>query len=310
MTLVAFVVALGLGALLLLLATELVLTARRSLLWQTAVTRLERAGDRGLDLLASELAMAGFRAGVETAIPPPGAPGCGVSDGWALALRPSLAFADRGTRERLQLTDGTTPDCLPARYLQAGSDLLALRRAATLPTGPGGREPRGTQWYLAADDVGRGEYLYLGASPAPGDLPDDGREVREWHNAIFYVRDYSVFPGDDVPTLCVERLLGAGMRSECLVEGVERLHVVFHVDRDRDGRSDDAVAGPSAVELLSATRATVYLQVRTLTPLGLPQQARVLQLGSERVAIPADDPFLHRVYLRTVRLRNVHGGAA
>ena len=310
MTLVAFVVALGLGAVLLLLATELVLLTRRSLLWQSALTRLERAGDRALDLLAGELAMAGFRGGVDAAILPPGAPGCGVDDGWALVLRPPLAFADRGARDGLQLTDGTTPACLPTRYLQPGSDLLALRRAATVRTGPGGREPRRTQWYLAADTLGRGEFLYLGSSRASGDLPADGRDVREWHNAIFYVRDYSVTPGDDVPTLCVERLLGARMRSECLVEGVERLHVVFHLDRDRDGYADDAVAEPSAVELLAATRATIYLQVRSLEPLGLPQQARVLQLGSERVAIPADGPFLHRVYLRTVRLRNVNGGAA
>ena len=313
MTLVALMVALGLGALLLLLAAELVVSSRRSLVWQAAVTQLERAGERGLALLAAEVGMAGFRGGVRTAVLPPGAPGCGAGDGWALALQPVLAFADRGAAGEVQLSDGSTPDCLPLRHLQPGSDLLALRRAATLPTGAGGRSLRETQWYLLADELGQGTFRYLGAGAGPGDLPAGGSggvEVREWRNAIFYVRDYSVRPGDGVPALCVERLQGASMRSECLVEGVERLHVAFHVDRDGDGRSEVRIEDPTALDLRRAIGATIYLHVRTLAPLSTAGQARELRLGGERVAISGDDPFLHRVFVRTVRLANTGGGAA
>ena len=219
-----------------------------------------------------------------------------------------MAFAERGSGDRLQLTDGSMPDCLPVRYLQPGSDLLALRRSATLTTGAGGRALRATQWYLLADELGRGAFLYLDADAGPADLPADGRAVREWRNTIFYVRNYSVNRGDGVPALCAERLQGAAMRSECLVEGVERLQVVFHVDRNGDGRSEVRLENPAAADLRRVTAATIYLHVRTLAPLRVAARARELHLGSERVAIPEDDPFLHRVFVRTVRLANISGG--
>lgn len=309
MTLVAFMVALALGAMLLLLAAELLLASRRSLLWQAAVTQLERAGERGLSLVTAELRMAGFLGGVRSVSLPAGAPGCDGSEGWALAPFPALAFADRGAADDARLSDGSTPACLPLRYLQSGSDLLALKRAATVETGAGGRALVATQWYLLADSAGRGAFVYLGAATGGG-LPSDGRQVREWRSSIYYVRDYSLEPGDGVPALCVERLQGSAMRSECLVEGVERLHVEFHCDRDGDGRADVVLASPDAADLRGATHATVYLQLRTLASLRGPEASVELQLGRERVLIPAGDPYLHRVFVRTVPLRNLQWSGA
>jgi len=305
MTLVAFMVALALGVMLLLLAAEVLVASRRALLWQAAATQLERAGERGLSLLAAELSMAGFLGGAQAAPRPPGAPGCGAADGWALALAPELAFADRGSARSLVLSDGSTPGCLPTGALQSASDLLALRRSVALPTGAAGRRLRETQWYLLVDAQGAGEFRYLGVGARPGDLPADGRQVREWRNAIYYVRDYSVAPGDGVPTLCAELLQGRSMRSQCLVEGVERLHLEFLLDRDGDGEAELRVASPTAAELRRARQAIVYLHVRSLEALRPAPTARELRLGSERVTIPAGDPFLHRVFLRTVPLANL-----
>mgnify|MGYP003564695758 FL=1 len=310
MTLVAFMVALALGALLLLLAAELLLASRRSLLWQAAVTQLERSGERGLALVTAELAMAGFLGGVRFVTLPPGAPGCGAADGWALAPFPALALADRGATDEHRLSDGSTPDCLPGRYLQPGSDLLALKRAATLETGAGGRALRDTQWYLLADPTGGGTFDYVDAGAGMGGPASAGQQVREWRSSIYYVRDYSIQPGDGIPTLCVERLQGSAMRSECLVEGVERLHVEFHVDRDADGRADEVLAAPGAAALRQATHATVYLQVRTLASLRAKAESSELRLGRERVVVPAGDPYLHRVFVRTVPLRNLSWSAA
>ena len=310
MTLIAFMVALALGAMLLLLAVELVLASRQSLRWQAAAAQLERAGARGLSLVAAELRMAGFRGGVRSATLPVAAPGCGASDGWALAPVPALAFADRGGSMGVVLSDGSTPGCLPLRSLQPGSDLLALKRAATVETGAGGRSFRATQWYLLADPLGRGAFEYAGADAGPGDIPGVGRQIREWRTGIFYVRDYSVDPGDGVPALCVERLQGRAMRSQCLVEGVERLHIEFHCDRDGDGRADVLLADPAAQDLQRATHATVYLHLRTLAALRPRAEARVLRLGRERVTVSADDPHLHRVYVRTVPLDNLRWGRA
>ena len=303
MTLVAFMVALALGALLLLLAAELLLASRRSLVWQAAVTQLERAGERGLSLVSTDLRMAGFLGGVRSVSLPAGAPGCGGPDGWALGPFPALAFADRGATDDHRLSDGSMPACLPLRYLQPGSDLLALKRAATLETGAGGRAVRETQWYLLADTQGRGTFDYVGL--ATGALASGDRQLREWRTAIYYVRDYSTEAGDGIPALCVERLQGSAMRSECLVEGVERLHVEFHCDRDADGRPDEVLAAPSAADLRRATHATVYLQVRTLAHFRPRQERSELRFGREGVVIPAGDPYLHRVFVRTVPLRNL-----
>jgi hypothetical protein len=310
MTLVAFMVALALGALLLLLAVELVLASRQSLRWQAAVTQLERAGERGLSLVAAELRMVGFRGGVRSVPLPAGAPGCGAGDGWALAPVPALAFADRGASTEVVLSDGTTPGCLPLRNLQPDSDLLALKRAAAVETGPGGRAFRATQWYLLAGPLGRGAFAYAGAGAGPGDIPGAGRQVREWQTGIFYVRDYSVDAGDGIPALCVERLQGRAMRSQCLVEGVERLHVEFHCDLDGDGRADVQLVDPAAEDLQRATHATVYLHLRTLVALRASPRPRVLVLGRERVTVPAGNPYLHRVYVRTVPLDNLRWSRA
>ncbi len=310
MTLVAFMVALALGALLLLLAAELVIASRQSLRWQAAVTQLERAGERGLALVAAELRMAGFRGGVRSAALPAAAPGCGASDGWALTPVPALAFADRGGSADVVLSDGTTPGCLPLRDLQPGSDLLALKRAAAVQTGAAGRAFRTTQWYLLADPLGRGAFAYAGADAGPDDLSPGGRQVREWRTEIFYVRDYSIDAGDGIPALCVERLQGRSMRSQCLVEGVERFHVEFHCDRDGDGRAEVLLADPSAQDLQRATHATLYLHLRTLAALRPRDEARVLQLGRERATVPAGDPNLHRVYVRTVPLDNLRWSGA
>jgi hypothetical protein len=309
MTLLAFLVAMALGAMLLLLAADLVVVSRHSLRWQAAATDLERAGARALGVIEDELRAAGFRAGVDVAAPPPNAPGCGVADGWALALFPALAFADRGADGGYQLSDGSLPDCLPLGSLQTRSDILALRRTALLPSaalpGLSARRVRASQWYLFTEDTGSGDFHYLGNNAGPGDLPSGSRQAWEWRNVIFYVRDYSVSPRDGVPTLCVEQLQGAGMRSQCLVEGIERLHLEFSLDRDGDGAGDDRVLTPTAAELRLALRATVYLHGRSLEALRASRDVQVLDLGGEEVVIPAGDPHLHRVFVRTVPLVNL-----
>lgn len=306
MTLLAFMLALSLGALLLLLAVELLVVSYRSLRWQAATVQLERAGDRALRLLGDELRAAGFRAGARSAPLPPAAPGCGAGDGWALALSPAIAFADRGGSDALTLSDGAFPRCLPTASLQQRSDLLALRRTAFLPSADraGARRLRDTQWYLMVDARGAGRFAYLGRNAGASDLGAGGDPAWEWRVSIFFVRSYSVTRGDGVPALCVERLLGARMRSQCLVEGVARMHVEFAIDDDGDGMSDRVLAALRQEELRTATRATVYVHVRTLEALRVRREARVLQLGGETVHIPPGDPYLHRVFVRSVSLDN------
>lgn len=303
-TLVALLVAGLLGALLLLVVVEVFLACRSALLWQEATARLEAAGGRALTLLGSELRMAGFQGMAQHATAPAGAPDCGT-DGWPLKPTPALAFADRAAHAGVLLSDGSAPGCLPLGDLLPGSDLLATKRTAALPSRgspPHRRRVRETQWYLLVDGAARGRFSYLGPGQGASALGDG--MPWEWHARIFYVRAHAVVRGDGLPTLCVERLRGAAMRSECLVEGVERLHLEFAVDADGDGSAETRVARPTAEQLAAAPRATIYLLLRSVHSLPGSVAAREFVLGRERVIAAGGPRYLRRVFTLTVPLAN------
>lgn len=303
--LIPLLVGLAIGAGLLLGAGELVVAAQETARWQAAVVGLERAGQRALDFLTSELRAAGFRGGVVSAPAVPDGPGCAAEDGWALQLYPALLFADRGRTDDTTLNDGTVPACLPLDALQAGSDLLVVRRTAQVASGLPSHKPsrrlRETQWYLSGAGMGSGAFIYRDTEFEAGAAPAD-RPIWEWRTGIFFVRNYSVVAGDNVPALCVERLAGARMRSECLVEGVLRLHAEFL----NSTATSEAVslASPTAQELASAQHVTVFLHLRSVRALRSSSKARILRLGRETVTVPAGDPYLHRVFVRTIPLDN------
>jgi Tfp pilus assembly protein PilW len=301
----SLLVGLAIGAGLLLTAGEVIVMARETARWQAAAVDLERAGQRALDILASEVRAAGFRGGVGFAPVVPAGPGCGADDGWALQLSPPLLFADRGTVDNVVLSDGSNPACLPLAALQAGSDLLAVRRTAQLASGDTlaapARRLRDTQWYLAAGEAEEGAFIYRDTDFGAAVITADS-VLWEWRTGIYFVRGYSVSRSDRLPALCVERLAGAGMRSECLVEGVVRLHAEFLIDTE----SGEPVSHPSPTpeQLARARYLTLYLHVRSVEALRPSRQERILALGSETVPVPAGDPYLHRVFVRTVPLDN------
>ena len=301
-TIVEFAVSALLSGLFLIAVLEAYLAAAGALRWQQASSSTDLRGTRALDILSGELRMAGFFGGADPdrIAVPDAAPGCSPGDRWP--LQPVAIVASQAGPAQ----SGARFGCLPQGELQPRSSLLGVRRVdggATWGAASGwpGRRPRATQWYLRTRPDGRGDYRWVGEG-LPRE-PGDADRINYWavRARLYYLRRYSVRKGDGIPTLCVERLMGRGMRSECLVEGIEALHFEFAVDTDGDREPETLSSAPAADARL--THAHVYVLARSLVAPGAHDSQIPYALGARRLAMP-DDGHLRRVYRATVPLHN------
>jgi type IV pilus assembly protein PilW len=303
-TLVELLVALALSLLLVGASLQAYLAAKRALLWQAASSRLDADGHWALALISRDLRMAGYFAGAALpAAAPDGRPHCSDGDSWPLrpaALELWSAAMLRAGTPRL--------DCLPLADLQEGSDIAALRRVDGAATwGPySDRDRRGadrTQWYLAVGPAGEARLHWQGEGVPVPPAENPGFSYWAYRARIYYVRSYSSMRDDGIPTLCVERLLGRGMRSECLVEGVEKFRVEVLVDGDGDGTPERLLGPGSAFDPSEITHVQLHFLMRSVHAPGVSKRPTQLRLGAERVTV-APDGHLRRVYSATVALRN------
>lgn len=312
-SLISLLVSLALALVLSAAVIALFLESKRQYLVDDEVARLQENGRYAVNLLRRELLLAGFFGGVAGGAlppPPPGGPGCDAAGRWPLDSLPAIDLqADyRGGLPRTSA--GVSLDCLPARALQRGSDLLATRRVAGEATLANGMYPPGVSaadsghWYLRWQEHG-GDAAWWQAGRIEAAEAAAGSGVWYWrlHPRIFYVRRYSVEPADAIPTLCAAGLAPSGMRSQCLVEGVEYLLLEFGVDQNSDGVPDYYLRHPSAAQLQLAVSARIHVLQRGLTPLPGYRDHRQYRLGQTTLDI-AGDGYLRRVFSASVQLRN------
>lgn len=310
-TLVELLLSIALALLLLAAVLQVYLIGKAVLRWQVEVARMEESGRHALGLLVRELRMAGFFGReVLSDLPPPdpGAPDCGDVPGWVLGLREPLDILDSFSGGVARFTSGTRLACLPESRLVTGSDALAVKRSAALPSLFSGLEPglrplRWSRWYLVNGAAGPAELVFVDAAGNASRSMSDEATWWELHTHIFYLRDYSQDPGDGIPTLCDARL-GSTMRSVCLVEGVERLQIEFGIDGDADGVPETLLRAPDAAQLASAMTAHVHVLTRSLSKVHRLPRAQSLQLGATIIDFPPDR-YLRRVFSATVSLHNV-----
>lgn len=312
--LVDLLVSLFLGVLLSAALVSSYLAFKRHYLHTQQLERLQENGRHALRLLTRELAMAGFYGGLvdTSALAPRGVTGdCGGAY-WALDAAAPLGLVNEHAGGTAPLgVDGTSYDCVDGAAVVVGTDLLAIKRsfaAASVlrgvvdPTLTLGDTPA---WYLR---------LHAGAAPdwrqhSARQLPGIAQPQDSYWQAsarVFFVRDHSTAPGDALPTLCMEALAGQGMRTQCLVEGVEDLQVTLGVDTNGDGRTDRYLAAPAAHDLARASSARVEVLLRAIEPVPGHVETATYRLGGR--AHPATgDPYPRRVFAATVRLRNLAG---
>ncbi|WP_439107218.1 PilW family protein [Congregibacter sp.] len=310
-TLPEMMIAMTLGLVLLTVMLTVIQKLTNALAWQQASSDVDLTGSRALLHLSRELRMSGFFAGALTEIDlqSTDVPDCGNPAGWPMRLHQSIEVYSVDDASGL---DVSSLDCLPQRYLQSSSDLVAVQRVAAVAvesvTDNGAALLRDGYWYLRTS--GQAPASFYRAIEADARSDDSSHSASgayqywRWSPALYYLRDYSATPGDDIPALCVKKLSRSGLRSQCLFEGVESLKVDLALDEDGDGKPDRVVDPRSGFNFGPATHAFLYLLIRSIEPLNLPDSDQTeYALGLRRMVLGGDG-FLRRVFRVTVPLPN------
>ena len=289
------------------------LAGKRQYLYDDAAARILENGRYATRLLARELEMSGFYAGLVGGKRPP-AQGVGVdcnSGTWALDARHPLELVDAHSGSGVPVTSGgTNLTCVDGTYVVPGSDLVAVKRTASaasvaagsaLPDLTASRVPT---WFLRTD---RGlDPLWQVHRPADlraAALLEPRYSYWEARARVFFLRDYAQYPGDGLPALCMEELAGDAMLARCLVEGVEDMQFEFGVDTSGDGAVDSYRQNPSAAELAASRMVRVHLLLRSPYPLPGQHDDKTYFLGQK--AVPGGgDRYMRRVFSSTVILHN------
>jgi type IV pilus assembly protein PilW len=275
---------------------------------------------------------------------------CAVSDG-AGQITNSLPYAVQGFDAPnfatvVDLSGTTCGTWLPAENLQVGSDVLVVRRAATVP--------------LAVGDVAQMKVAYLQANPFNAELQfgagapitalsrADGTaaivmkrdgltaaDIRKFLVRVYFVAPCSVPAGggsictggaDDggrpIPTLKRLELSAAGgasvMRIETVAEGIESIQVDYGLDNlpavknpitgaHGDGAPDRYARNPTAAEFMSAVTARVHVLARNTEPTVGYVDSKSYRLGLSGTFGPRNDGFKRHVYTGVIRMTNPSG---
>ena len=243
--------------------------------------------------------------------------------------------------------------------IQAGTDVLIVRHAATCEPGVGDCEPDSAgRLYFQASRCNSDPAPYvLGVAgftlhqrtTVPAGLPNCASPLstnfapkRKFNSSIYYVRNYSLAPGDGIPTLMRSEFdLASGVLAhqpaQPLIEGIEAIRFEFGVDNlsktgaavnyasaivwsdpatrttptNRGDGSPDGVfirctaAVPCSVDQLANTTAVrIHLLVRNLTPTSGYTDTKTYSLGAVNLG-PFNDNFKRHVFSTTVRLVNI-----
>jgi hypothetical protein len=305
LSLVELLVSLAIGAVLSFAVTHFLLGSKLSFLQSDELARLQENGAYAMRLLSHELAMAGHLgseipgSGIATALH-----GSGCFE-FLLDTASPLFHVNDVNANGAPATGGAAPpaDCLLPRQHQPGTDILVVRRTSGAALVAAG-EVRGTAdpdaLYLRSGPEGTAAVLRRGmAARESGDL-------WEYIPAVFFLRQYSRSPGDDIPTLCRKRpgrTAGRMAPAECLVEGIENLQLEFGIDDDGDLQADRFERAPATAELTRAVAARLSLLVRSVHPVPGHSDDNSYLLAGNRIPA-AGDAYYRRILQATVLLRN------
>ena len=312
MTLIEMIIALAIGAFMMLGAVSLFLQSHTSFLQDEETARLQENGRWALRLVSREISMAGFfggmmdATGITTTLTVAG--DCDTN--WALSPGPGMEHLDNPSASAA----AAALSCLTNVDLLAGSDVVAVKRVkdtAHVFDGNQSAAPTAPTIYLRVEEYGANSSFVKGSSLTTADKTAGSMvDVWEYQPQIFFIRDYSFTDGDNIPTLCRRRLTRneatLAMDSvECLVEGIENMQVEFGIDTSTpfDYSPDYYDASPTSAELSRAVAAKVYLLARSVQPVAGYTDDRSYQLGTTTIAA-ANDRFYRKVFQTTVMFRN------
>lgn len=305
-----------LGLVLTLGIVNIFLESTRNYVAEEDTARIQENGRFAMNHLKRELMLVGFYGGhadVAKMSAVAVADDCVSSGNWVLDPDTPLEFIN-DFEASLVTQKGTEFDCLPAHSILPGTDVLSLKRTAGEATVKGGVFRDGSsaandrQWYLKIARYGdEKSWFYSDTSGFPSGTVGATSNVDFWefYAQIYFIRRYSVVPGDGIPTLCLAMLTRDGMDSECLVEGVEDLQLEFGVDTSGDGVANIFLSQPNGLDIKRSVVARLSLLLRGIRSIAGYSNTQSYVLGEKFVAAK-NDAYLRRVMTTTVQLRNGH----
>ncbi|MCB1842024.1 MAG: PilW family protein [Halioglobus sp.] len=314
LSLVELLIALLLGVLLSSGVVAAYLGGKRHFLYAEQMARMQENGRYALGLISRDLAMAGFFGGLPDAslVAAQAVTGDCAAGDWALSTSQPLGLVDNHSGVLAPLGgDGHVYTCIDGGTVQAGTDLLAIKRSFSEPSLQRGEVAasltRGAVelWYLRRQEGAVPRWVQHRSRDLEG-LAVANPTLSFWEASarVFFIRRFAVEPADGVPTLCVDTLAGNAMTVRCLVEGVEDLQFEFGIDTDGDGVANLYRDSLSAEDASRAVTAAVHVLLRSLNPLPGHIDNRSYRLGRRQVDPPGDG-YLRSVYSTLVSLNNL-----
>ena len=317
-SLVELMISLAIGLLLLTaLATLFANSSRTQREVGLSAQQIEN-GRTAIDIVSEDVRHAGFWGYYGGSFTPPGA----MPDPCALdvpSLTAAMALPVQGYNDPI----ATLPTCLPAANYLAGTDILVVRHASSLPAGALSANGIYVQANATNTLVATGGGTF-NLTTRNGTGANVAAPIRAYETHIYFVSPCSVPAGatctaaDDggkpIPTLKrLELTLDGGgnlnMVTVPLVEGIENFQVDYGRDTDGDGSPDGAAytADPSTVpNWMQVMAVQLYLLARnTETSTGYTDN-KTYQLGTAGTITPtgAATQYRRHVYTSVVRVKN------
>jgi type IV pilus assembly protein PilW len=208
-----------------------------------------------------------------------------------------------------------TPSCVTGPGRKAGTDILVVRRASTIPT-PAGALESGSLYVQASGCNSEGQqhkdFVFdKGANASTFGLRKNGcavaADIYEFETHVYYVSN------ETIPTLRLLTISGTTAANEPLVEGIDDLRVEYGRDGSGDGTPEEfrkclsTVDPCSAVDWADTVAVRVHLLARSLDGLGGHVDTKTYTLGTGAVVGPFNDPYKRHAYSSVVRLMNPAG---
>jgi len=328
-TIVELMIAMLLGLMLSGAMVAVFVDSRQSYNTSETVMRMQDDARQALRELSTDLTMAGFWA--ELMLPVDITPDANLAVAANGDCGPAgVPWVYRaivpGTSQSLALTaiDNATGaavnaghSCIAASQVQAGSDVIAIKRVAgtnsscpAICPAPFDNTVDNAVYLRTNGTLG---LLYRKPEAAAAAVPAPFWDW-EYRPRIYYVRNFARVAGDGIPTLCRKVLLYRTTpptmdplvpgTTECLAQGVESLQIEFGLDSDGDGEPNVYVTGATIAQMQTVVAARLFLLLRGTDRDIQYRNDKTYQISNAPALTPADD-FHRRVFSVTVGLRNL-----
>ncbi len=313
-TLIELMLAMVIGLILIGGVVTLFVGGQKSFRLDESEARMHDAARYAIQELARDLRMAGYLAELMNPDALTAAPNAIAAVDCGVAGQPNwiMRFRDTATGEFNMLTgvDNATPatanagfSCITGAELAPGTDVIGIKRFAgdNVDTA----DVIANNAYLRSN--GTVGALYL--APLAGITFPPATDNWEYRPHIYFIRNYSVTAGDNIPALCRKQITfgnagGTGIQTECIARGIEDLQIEYGLDTDGSGSANNYLAAPTLAQLQQVVSVRIFLLARTqATDFGFTDQRTYLL--SNAPAYTPNDQFHRRLYTITVLVTNL-----